>query len=128
MSYVMLNIAVTVLFVGFIIWKILPARGVKQIRIEELHHLMEDEDVQLIDVRPQMKYQQSHIRDFKNIPLKEIKKQAAHLSKDKPVVTVCQTGAQGNEACKRLKRRGFKQLANVQGGISTWEPMRAARK
>ncbi len=128
MSYTILNIVVTILFVGLVLWKILPARGVKQIREDEVHQLMQSGEAQLIDVRKPEEYQQFHIRGFQNIPLKEIKNQATTLSKDKPVVTVCQTGTKGNEACKRLKRRGFHQLSNIQGGLSTLGPTPVKRR
>ena len=44
------------------------------------------------------------------------------LSKDKKIVVICQRGFDGNEACKILKREGFTDLANVRGGVVTWEP------
>jgi len=127
MSYTLLNIVVTLLFVGFVMWKIFPARGVRQITTPELKKLMQNKDIQFIDVRPPMQYQQFHIYGFQSIPLKSIRKAAKDLDKDKPVVAICQTGMKGNEACKRLKRRGFKKLANVRGGLSTWEPVHVDR-
>src|SRR5699024_6430354 len=108
--------------------KILPGRGVSQITVDDLKKLLEDdESVQLIDVRSPAKYRQFHIYGFENIPLKEIRKQAKSLSKDKQTVLICQTGTKGNEACKRLKRRGFTNLANVRGGLSTWDPIHIDR-
>lgn len=127
MSYTLLNIIVTVAFVSFVLWKIMPARGVQQLRAPELRELLQNKEIQFVDVRPPAKYQQFHIFGFDNIPLKEIRKAAKHLSKDKKVVFICQTGTKGNEACKRLKRRGFKNLANVQGGLSAWEPIHIDR-
>lgn len=108
---------------GFLVLKkILPARGVDQITVDELRGLLKDDSVQLIDVRPPAQFSRFHIYGFNNIPLKEIRNQSDKLSKEKKVVLICQTGAQGNEASKRLKRRGFTNLANVRGGLSTWEP------
>lgn len=123
MTFILFNIIVTIAFVGFVLWKILPARGVEQIRTPELRELLKDKEIQFIDVRPHALFQQFHIYGFDNIPLNEIKEAAKHLSKDQKVVLICQTGTKGNEACKRLKRRGFHDLANVQGGLSSWEPV-----
>lgn len=113
---------ISVTFATLILIKILPARGVTQITVNELRDKLKDETAQFIDVRPVRQYNQFHIFGFKNIPLHDIRKQAKTLSKDKEVVVICQTGARGNEACKRLKRRGFTNLTNVRGGMSTWEP------
>lgn len=122
MLFTIINIVVTLLFVVLVFWKIVPARGVRQIRTPELKELLQNKDIQFIDVRAPSMYGQFHVHGFRNIPLNEIRKAAKELNQDKPVVVICQTGMRSNEACKRLKRRGFKKLANVQGGISTWEP------
>lgn len=118
----------SVIFSLIVLKVILPARGVEQIRVGELHNRLEDESIQFIDVRPPMQYERFHIFGFKNIPFRQLRKKAAQLDKQRPVVTICQTGAYGNRACKRLKRYGFKQLSNVQGGLSTWESIHSYQK
>ncbi len=129
MAFIIFNIIVTLAFVGFVFWKILPPRGVEQLRTPELRELLEDkESYQFIDVRAPQQFQQFHIYGFDNIPLNEIKEAAKHLSKDKKVVFICPTGTKGNEACKRLKRRGFTDLANVQGGLSAWDQVHIDQK
>lgn len=121
------QILATILFVFVIFKMILPARGVKQITADELREQLKDESIQFIDVRTPAKYQQFHIFGFKNIPLKEIRNEANNLSKDKEIILICQTGALGNAASKRLKRKGFRNLTNVKGGLSTWEPIHIDR-
>lgn len=127
MLYDIITIVITILFVAFVFFKILPGRGVKQITVHELRPQLKDESIQFIDVRPPAKFNQFHIYGFRNIPLKEIRKQAKVLEKDKKIIVICQTGARANEACKRLKRRGFTDLSNVQGGLSTWDPIHIDR-
>lgn len=117
----------SIIFAFIILKIILPARGVEQITVHELRERLKDDSIQFIDVRHPLRYQQFHIFGFKNIPLRDLRKRAAQLDKDKPIVTICQTGAHGNRACKRLKRYGFKQIANVRGGLSTWEPIHIDR-
>src|SRR5690625_1756573 len=120
MSSELIVFLISIIFALLVLKKILPARGVQQITIDELREMMkEDQDsLQLIDVRSPVEFSRSHIYGFNNIPLKDIRKQADTLSKDKKVILICRTGARGNEACKRLKRKGFTDLANVQGGLS----------
>lgn len=127
MSIGVVKFLTSVIFALIILKIILPARGVGQISVMELHGRLQDESIQFIDVRPPAQYERFHVFGFKNIPLRELRKKAATLDKDRPVVTICQTGAHGNRACKRLKRYGFKKLTNVQGGLSTWEPMQPPR-
>ena len=118
---------ITIIFVFAVLKFILPARGVQQITVNELKSQLKDDSIQFIDVRQAGKYNQFHIFGFKNIPLSEIRKQANMLSKDREIVTICQTGTQGNRACKKLKRQGFTKLSNVRGGLSTWEPIHIDR-
>lgn len=122
MSGDLLVFTFSVIFAIVILKKILPARGVEQITVDELRSLLKDDSVQLIDVRPVAQFSKFHIYGFDNIPLKDIRSRASTLSKDKKVILICQTGARANEAAKRLKRRGFNDLANVRGGLSTWDP------
>src|SRR5690625_5113765 len=99
MSFEMFNILVSVTFALLVLKKILPGRGIAQITVNDLREQLKDDSVQLIDVRPPAKYTQFHIYGFKNIPLKEIRKKAKSLTKDKKIIVICQTGAKGNEAC-----------------------------
>lgn len=127
MSLGVIQFLVSITFALLVLKKILPGRGIKQITVTDLRKHLKDDSIQLIDVRPPVKYDQFHIYGFKNIPLRDIRKQARTLSKDKQTIVICQTGAKGNEACKRLKRRGFTDLSNVRGGLSTWEPIHIDR-
>ncbi|MGM8365813.1 rhodanese-like domain-containing protein [Virgibacillus sp. W0181] len=117
--------AISFLFGALVLKKIFPPRGVEQLTTDELRLMLKDKennDHYYIDVRTPREYERLHIFGFKNIPLYDLKKEVHTLPKDKKIVVVCQTGMRGNEACKRLKRRGFTDLANVRGGVSTWEP------
>lgn len=116
--------------IGFgviILFDVLPPRGVKQITVLELKNMLKDRerhDCQYIDVRTAEQFNRLHVYGFKNIPIKELKNDLGSLSKDKRIVIISQRGITGNEACKLLKRRGFSNLANVRGGVITWEPHR----
>lgn len=123
MSIGIIKFLSSVVFAFVVLKTILPARGVEQITVTELHDRLQDESIQLIDVRSSAQYEQFHIFGFQNIPLRQLRKGTISLDPARPVVTICQTGALGNRACKRLKRYGFKQLTNVRGGLSTWEPI-----
>ena len=131
MIYDVIVLGVSALFIGYVLYKIFPPRGVKQILVDDLRKYLQDKNkknIQFIDVRHPSKFAEFHIPGFKNVPLKEVKKAAPHLSKDKKVVLICRTGMHGNEAARRLKRRGFKDIENVRGGMSTWTPVQLHKK
>lgn len=116
-----LNYIILGLIVIFLISRMLPAKGVRQITTAELKQELNDKNKQLIDVRTPGEFKANNIRGFKNIPLQQLPGQAeSKLSKDKEVVVICQSGMRSSSACKILKKKGFKQVTNVKGGMSAW--------
>lgn len=111
-------------FAAIVLKSIFPAKGVEQITVCDLNQMLAEEetDYQYIDVRPPHQFNELHVFGFKNIPLKHLKQQLHTLSKHRKVVVISQRGNESNEACKLLKRNGFSDLANVRGGIVSWEP------
>src|SRR5699024_3987570 len=106
---------------GFIVFrKIIPSKAFKQIRADELQEILDDDKAILIEVRRKSQLTQFQTQVINNIPLSQIKKAATDiLNKNAEIVVISQTGAGGNEACKRIKRKGFTNLTNVQGGMSS---------
>jgi rhodanese-related sulfurtransferase len=56
--------------------------------------------VLVLDVRDAEQFAAGHLRDARNIPLKELPQRIGELDKFKsrPVIVVCQTGTQANRA------------------------------
>ena len=98
----------------------MPAKGVRQITTAELKRELNKKDVQLIDVRTPGEYRSNHIKKFKNIPLHELSNKVNHLTKEKEVVVICQSGMRSKKATKMLKKLGFEKVTNVKGGMSAW--------
>jgi glyoxylase-like metal-dependent hydrolase (beta-lactamase superfamily II)/rhodanese-related sulfurtransferase len=78
--------------------------------------------VQVIDVREPDEYRGvlGHIRGARLIPLDELKQRAAEISRDTPVVTVCRSGARSAQAVVMLQKEGFRDIANLHGGMLRW--------
>ncbi|MBN8193126.1 rhodanese-like domain-containing protein [Bacillus sp. NTK074B] len=97
-----------------------PGKHIKQISTNELKPLLTDKSKQFIDVRTQGEYKQHHIKQFKNMPLQSLQKNADTLSKDKEVIIICQSGMRSANACKVLHQKGFTSVINVRGGMNSW--------
>lgn len=109
------------LFVFLIVKRMLPVKGVRNISTEDLKKELKDKNKQFIDVRTPGEFKGNHIKGFKNIPLNQIDQTALkELSKEKEVVVICQSGMRSQNASKTLKKLGFTQVINVQGGMSAW--------
>ncbi|MNZ63531.1 putative adenylyltransferase/sulfurtransferase MoeZ [compost metagenome] len=105
------------LIVLFIIWRRLPVKGVHTITAVQLKEIMNDKDKAFIDVRTPGEYKGRHIAQFKNIPLGS---DLSRLPMDKEIVVICQSGMRSLQACKQLKKIGFKHVTNVRGGMNAW--------
>jgi len=96
--------------------------------IHELHPVFLEErldDVQVVDVREAAEWSGplGHIRSAKFIPLADLAQRAAELDRNRPVVTVCRSGARSAQAVVILQRGGFERVANLAGGMILWRAL-----
>ena len=77
---------------------------------------------QLVDVRERDEFEGplGRIPGAKSIPLGELIARAGELAKDRPVVTICRAGARSAQASVMLQKLGFKDVANLAGGMLRW--------
>ena len=61
------------------------------------------QSILLIDVRKSAEYEAGHFKTAINIPVNDLQKKAATLPADKPIVFVCNTGAQSGESYYLMK-------------------------
>ena len=115
-----LNYIIFALILLFLIQRLVPTKGVRQISTTDLKKELSDKNKQYIDVRTPGEFKTNNIRGFKNIPLQQLAQKANELTKEKEVVVICQSGMRSNKASKLLKKQGFKQVTNVKGGMSAW--------
>ena len=75
----------------------------------------------LIDVRNPDEYKVEHIAGAKLIPLPELGGRLAEIPKDKPLLLYCHSGRRSLNALNLLKSKGYKDLRQVEGGITAWK-------
>jgi glyoxylase-like metal-dependent hydrolase (beta-lactamase superfamily II)/rhodanese-related sulfurtransferase len=97
------------------LWEIDP-HGLEEVRAER------PDDLQILDVREPDEFTGplGHIRGAVLIPLGELAERAGELSKDRPVVAVCRAGGRSAQATTILQQTGFKEVANLIGGMLRW--------
>ncbi len=92
----------------------------KEITVQELKQKIDrQEDFQLIDVREPFEYEMSNLNG-ENIPLAGIVIEASKISKDKPVIVQCRSGARSAAAVAQLEQLGYTDIYNLKGGIMAW--------
>jgi rhodanese-related sulfurtransferase len=86
--------------------------------IAELKRLLDDDAVQLVDVREAGERDEAYIPGSRNVPYRLLRKlRGDGLDADKTVVTICESGARATIAASLLQREGFDVRAVADGGI-----------
>lgn len=100
----------------------LRQRGAKVSHLQATQLINQGKAV-IIDVREPEEFAAGHLRDSKNIPLKELAKRAGELDrfKSKTAIIVCQTGARASQAAGPLKNAGFAEVYSLDGGLAAWQ-------
>ena len=83
---------------------------------------LEQEDVQLVDVRTPQEWEQGVIGNpvKANIQAEDFEQKLAELDKNKPVLVYCASGGRSGRAMQMMKEKGFTEVYNLEGGINTW--------
>ena len=93
----------------------------------EVHEaLRSDDPPTLVDVRESEEWNASHIRKARPIPrgLLEFRVADSLPNKEARIVVYCANGGRGALATKTLKDMGYKNVANMKGGIEAWKAER----
>ena len=89
------------------------------VSVEQLDGLLEG-GAELIDVREKDERDTGYIAGSRNIPYRLLALGEADLPRDKPIVTICETGAREAIAASILAADGFDAHPVVNGGIDAW--------
>ena len=83
-------------------------------------------EVQIVDVREPDEFNGAlgHVSGAILIPLGNLTGRTEELSKAKPVVTICRSGARSAQATVLLGKAGFEKVANLSGGMLRWRAQR----
>ena len=85
-------------------------------------------EVQVVDVREPDEFNGvlGRIPGARLLPLGLLLEKSKDLSREKPLVTVCRSGARSAQATVLLKNAGFAKVANLSGGMLRWRAQRFA--
>lgn len=106
---------------------------IKQISPEEAKELLDSgEDYIYLDVRSEFEFQQGRPQNAINIPIQQLNESMqmleanpefvedveANFPKDANLLIGCASGHRSHVACEILAQRGYRSLANIDGGFS----------
>lgn len=106
-----------------LIWPMLRGNGgATSLAPAEAVLLINRSNALVLDVRDDAEFAEGHIMGARHIPLTKLAERSKELEKykDKPVLINCQSGIRSLKACDILRKQGFNQLHNLEGGINVW--------
>jgi len=97
-----------------------------QMRAEDLQASEKNNGPLVLDVRTPSEWKSHHIEGARHVPLASLARQIPDLPNDRPIVVICGSGYRSSIASSLLKAKGYKEIANLSGGMETYEEVCAA--
>lgn len=97
--------------------------GVVQISPEDLNKTLQDNDIQLIDVRTPKEYKSGFIKTAKNINFfsPSFSNDIKALNPERPVYIYCRSGKRSGKSVSSFLKARFKKIYNLEGGMLHWK-------
>jgi len=107
---------------GLLLWPLLQKRGDK-VSILQATQMFNQGKTLFLDVREEAEFAKGHVREARNVPLKQLSDKLGELAKFKAknVVVMCATGVQSSKAASQLKAAGFETVLILEGGVTAWQ-------
>ncbi len=119
-----MNILITI---GVILVVVIAYIGINALRLKKAVTILTQEQfiegyrkAQLIDVREQKEFDAGHILGARNVPSTALRQRYKEIRPDLPVYLYCQNTGRSSRAAMFLKKRGYNQIYQLQGGFRTW--------
>ncbi len=96
------------------------AETFKNVSTFEAYHIIKQQEIFILDVRTDVEYAQSHLRDAVLIPLMVLSERLHKLKEEQSILIYCYRGNRSKTACEYLTSKGFKLIYNMLGGINAW--------
>jgi glyoxylase-like metal-dependent hydrolase (beta-lactamase superfamily II)/rhodanese-related sulfurtransferase len=90
------------------------------VSLDELERLL-GEDAEVIDVREREEWADGYIAGTRNIPYRLVRTFVDSVPRDRPVVTVCESGARASLAASVLAAAGIAARPVLDAGVTAWK-------
>ena len=75
----------------------------------------------VLDVRQPGEHAAGAIEEALHVPLGEVEERLGEIPRDRPVVVHCASGYRSMTAMSLLRRAGYTNVRDLEGGIEAWE-------
>lgn len=89
----------------------------------ELIDILPNDDINIIDVRTPDEFASGCVQNAKNIDVKssDFLSKISTLDKEEFYLVYCRSGVRSAQAAEQMRKAGFTNIIELQGGISNWE-------
>jgi hydroxyacylglutathione hydrolase len=100
-----------------------PISSLGTLSVQQLKSKLENREVTLLDVREPSEWKEGYVEGARRIYFGYLQDEADSLPKNKPIAVTCSVGNRSSIGASILKRKGFKEVYNVLGGMTAWEAL-----
>jgi glyoxylase-like metal-dependent hydrolase (beta-lactamase superfamily II)/rhodanese-related sulfurtransferase len=124
--------AVGLLDVAGYVLELATPETLQPVEIQELERLLQQDAVEVLDVREKDERDEGYIAGTRHIPYRLVRAYRDELQNGRPVVTICSSGARAGVAASVLAAEGVDARPVLDGGIDDWQerghPLTAFRR
>jgi hydroxyacylglutathione hydrolase len=89
--------------------------------IDELETLLDQDAVDILDVREKDERDEGYIPGSRHIPYRLVRAYREELANGRPVITICSSGARAGVAASVLAAEGIRARPVLEGGVDDWQ-------
>ena len=103
--------------------------GFDSVDAKKFADIIENQDVQILDVRTADEYAESHISGAVNMDMMktDFRQKILSLDKQKKVAVYCRSGKRSKSAAQMLVKAGF-EVVELKDGYTSWEKLFPSRR
>ena len=94
---------------------------IEPVGLDELETLLEQDAVEVVDVREKDERDDGYIPGSRHIPYRLVRAYRDELDNGRPVVTICSSGARAGVAASVLAAEGIDARPVLEGGLRAWQ-------
>ena len=97
---------------------------VEKVSVERAKEILDNNsEIQVIDVRTRDEFRGGQIAGARNLDVtaEDFEEMANQLGKENEIMVVCAAGSRSAKAVEILKKKGFKKIYEIEGGMDEWK-------